>query len=87
LIGFSPNAFARGGWSLIAAPGVIRGTIHDRLTVGNCEFEFERQPVVEAFNAWVKAGAAHHGALSTGDLREEIVLLAGMMEIEGALIV
>lgn len=87
LIGFSPNAFARGGWSLIAAPGVIRGTIHDRLTVGNCEFEFERQPVVEAFNAWAKAGAAHHGALSTGDLREEIILLAGMMEIEGALIV
>lgn len=86
LIGFSPNAFARGGWSLIAAPGIIRGTIHDRLTVGNCDFEFERKPVEEAFKAWAEAGATHHGAMSTGDLREEISLLAEMMEIEGAVI-
>lgn len=86
LVAFSPNAFARGGWSLIGASGDIEGTFHAKLIAGNCEFRFDRQPVEAAFDAWADSGATHHGALCSGDLRQEIVYLAAMIGIEGTII-
>jgi L-fucose isomerase-like protein len=86
LLGFSPNALTRGGWNLIAATGRILGTIHDKLMAGNCEFEFDRKPVKDAFNLWVRAGATHHGALCAGDWRREICSAAEMLGIGGEVI-
>lgn len=86
LLGFSPNAIAKGGWSLIAASGEITERFHRKLIAGNCEFRFDRKPVEAAFDAWANAGATHHGALCTGDLREEIGYLAKMIGIEGTTI-
>lgn len=86
LMGFSPNAFAKGGWSLIVAPGEVTEAFHEKLIAGNCEFRFDRKPVEAAFDAWVNAGATHHGALCTGDLSQEIDYLAKMIGIEGTII-
>ena len=86
LVGFSPNEFAKGGWSLIAASGEITEGFHEKLIAGNCEFRFDRKPVEASFDAWVNAGATHHGALCTGDLRQEIGYLAKMIGIEGTII-
>ncbi len=86
LIGLSPKREAKGGWTLIAAPGEILGTAHEELRVGNAMFRFKHGPTAEAFRRWCLAGATHHGALSTGDLTEKLLMLGDMLGIETVII-
>lgn len=86
LIGISPKKEARGGWVLIAAPGEILGTAHKKLRVGNAMFRFKNGPTADAFRRWCLAGATHHGALSTGDLTEQLLMLGNMLGIETVVI-
>jgi L-arabinose isomerase len=86
LIGLSPKQNAKGGWSLIIAPGEILGTDHQQLRVGNAMFRFKNGPTPEAFQRWCLAGATHHGALSTGDLVEDLLLLGDFLGIETVII-
>jgi len=86
LVGMSPKKGAKGGWVLVIAPGEILGTRHRELRVGNCMFRFRNGPTPEAFRRWCLAGATHHGALSSGDLTEELVMFGEMLGIETVVI-
>jgi L-arabinose isomerase len=80
-IGFSPNADARGGFTLLAMEGETLVAPDVALSVTPVWFRATRRPMREAMQDWIRAGATHHCCLSHGRLANELAILAEHLRI------
>jgi len=84
MVGFSPRAGARGGFTLIAMEGETLERPDVALSVTSAWFRSDRRPMRQAFAAWAEAGATHHGCLSPGRLGDRLALVARHLGIDFA---
>ncbi|MBL8590700.1 MAG: hypothetical protein JNK46_19350 [Methylobacteriaceae bacterium] len=75
-IGFSPNAAAKGGFTLIAMEGETLDEPQVALSVTSVWFRATRRPMRAAMQDWIAAGATHHCSLSRGHLAASLAIVA-----------
>ena len=81
MIGFTPSPQEAGGFTFIAMEGVVQEPPDVALTVTAAWFQAKRSPMRGAMEAWIRAGATHHGALCPGHLAGQIQLLARYLRV------
>lgn len=81
MIGFTPCPQEAGGFTFIAMEGVVQEPPDVALTVTAAWFQAKRSPMRGAMEAWIRAGATHHGALCPGHLAGQIQLLARYLRV------
>lgn len=81
MIGFTPRADAKGGFSIIAMEGQVEEPPQVKLSVTSAWFRADTSPMRHAFARWAEAGATHHGALSPGRQAARLQLLARFLGI------
>ncbi|MGD0733446.1 MAG: hypothetical protein ABR956_19435 [Terracidiphilus sp.] len=67
---------------LIAASGRVLDKRAKALTISNCVFKFDREPINVAFDEWCMAGANHHAVLMEGCHLRALMQIAELREWE-----
>jgi L-arabinose isomerase len=82
LVGFTPAAGARGGFRFVVAEGAFTGRRLPATGTVNGGFSFAAGTAREAWEGWVRAGANHHAAATSGHRAASVAAVAEQLGVE-----